>query len=196
MTNKKRTSFPYIALLAFGFWTTSCNKPYTPPEMIGTWHIGAPVQGNMLYSYVDANSEIAHRIENLYFEGLISEELQEKLHNASVATAETLEELRTVSFSLDGTFTLTFDFQPSAYGTFTQDGSYLYFTCETNHYPEVEGKFLGMSDGTILIIYPSSLTLMPLFLPYLTEEEIELVFGTANPNTGLEGAIYFSRSNP
>jgi len=196
MKNKKLSILLHFVLLAFCFWTTSCNKPFTPPEMIGTWHIGASDQGNMLYSYVHANIEISNRIENLYIEGLISEELEEKLHDAFVATSETLEGLRTVTFSADGTFTFTYDFQLNAYGTFTQEDSYIYFTCETNHYPEVEGKLIGMSDGSLLIIYPSSLTLMPLFLPYFTEEEIELVFGTPNPNTGLEAAIYFSRSNP
>lgn len=194
----KKKSFPYclsIALIFMGVGilsTTGCNKAYTPPEVVGTWNLGANLNGNRHEAAIDFSDDVYIRLNSL---GALPAGLKEKIDEAALATRDALLDLKTIKLNPDGTFNFTYLSTFPAAGTYTQEDIYIHFTCTTGHYPEVEGMLIGATDGFTLEMYPSSLTLMPFFLPFFSEDEIELIFGTSHPSTGLKGAIFFTRIN-
>lgn len=191
------------ALFVSGFCITSCNKQFTPPEVVGVWNIGAVIKGNRIKSMADFSSET---YDHLYANGLIDYQqrlnlpqefayLEEVIETAFQAINTFLEDHQVIRINEDHTFNITSaSFFQNAAGTYTQDGSYLFFTCTTGHFPETNGSFMGGTDGYMMEIYPSTLILTPIFLSYLSAEESTFLFGTDTPLIGVEGIIFYTRS--
>ena len=199
MKKKVYPSLLLLALLFISFSTSTCNKPFTPPNMVGTWTIGTSIGGSVVESFISFDRVSLDRLNNLDAAQLLSESLKTRITDAATATNISLRDLRTITFFSDGTFTFTFETSYNAQGTYTQDGSYIFFTCATGHFPEVDGFVLGISDGSLLEVYPSTLTLMPIFMNFLDidSDERELLFG--NPLepviSGMEAIIYFTHNS-
>ena len=165
---KKTVVLFWLALFAAGM-AGSCNKPYTPPEIIGTW-------GSYLSDYspfmLYGNAEALD-----YYP-----DLKSKVEEANEVMNQILKDPETISISEDGTFTFIFRSGDIARGSYIQNGSYIYFTFTSGHYPEVEALF-GETDGITMILHLNSLIIRPIYLGLLDLDidEYELLFGESNP---------------
>jgi len=193
-----------IALVVFGFISASCNsEEYTPPEVVGTWEIGTMYQGSNVKALVDFNNETynylrSQEIIDYYGNMHLPEEydgLDAKLKGAFHATLLYLEDLKTITLTEEGTFSITSQsFNLNASGKYTQDGQYIIFECTSDHFQENNGQLIAATDGQLMVLYPSSYIIAPIFTQYLEREEKIFLFGNANPTNILFGEVYFTRT--
>ena len=191
----KKKTFPnrlVITTLIMCLGVISCNKPSDPPIVIGTWSLGATINGNRIEALVDFNVDTYNHLHFLEERGELPDGLSETIKEAGLATVDAITDLKTIQLLPDGTFTFTFASTPPATGTYEQDGIYVKFKCKTNHYSEVDGSLVGVTNGIEMEMLLSSLTLMPHFLPFFTIEETDLIFNTPNPTSGLGGSLLFT----
>ena len=165
---KKTVLLLWLALFAAGM-AVSCNKPLTPPEIVGTW-------GSYLYDY-----------NPFYLLGNAEElesypELKSKVYDAYDMMTQVLKDPETITILEDGTFTFIFRSGDIANGQYIQNGSFIYFTFTSGHYPQVDAIF-GETDGINMILHLNSLIVKPIYLGFLDlkSDEYELLFGELNP---------------
>ncbi|MDR2585087.1 MAG: hypothetical protein LBC84_02540 [Prevotellaceae bacterium] len=175
----KKTVFSLLLILAIN----SCNTPYTPPEVVGTWIISA-AETQTFYLYGQGYSL------DIY------PELKEKVFAASDIMQDLLKDPKSIILEKDGKFQFKFFSGDIARGNYTQENNIVFFKFETDHYPQVDGLF-AETNGVDLLLYLSSVIVKPMFLQYLnaTDEEINILFGADNPLLlDMEGAILYKIS--
>ena len=202
---KKNITFSLcLALFVLGAPFSSCNKPFVPPDLVGTWMIGHS-SDHEIKCYLEFDMLTVEHLKSTILELNGDYEwdfppeyslLKQKIDWAADATKAFLEDLQTITIYEDGTFRFTYEsFLSDATGTYEQENSYIFFHCSTSHYPEAEGVLFALSNGSEMEVRPHSLILMSHFLPHFAEEEIELIFGNSKPITGLESYIFFRRTS-
>lgn len=194
----------YVALLFFGLNISHCNKPFTPPEIVGVWRLGALIQGQTVKAFADFNNDtyafllakdLIDQNGNLHLpEGY--EGLKDKISDAFTDVLLFLEDINSITLKEDGTFQFSSLSQTqNAAGTYKQENQFIFFYCTTPHFEEVDGSLLAATDGNVLELYPSTLILTSFFSTFFSEEELELLFGSIKPPTGVEGIIFFTHTN-
>ena len=177
---KKTVFLFWLALFVAGL-AVGCNKPFTPPEIVGTW--GSYLSDyEPFFLYGDAEALDYYP------------DLKIKVDDANDMMNQVLKDPETISILEDGTFTFIFRSGDIAKGSYLQNGSYIYFTFTSGHYPEVEALY-GETDGVNMFLYLNSLIIKPIYLRLidLDSDEYELLFGESNPIlTDMRAVLVFS----
>jgi hypothetical protein len=188
----------YIFFFTICLLFTSCNKPFVMPNLTGTWKIGAIIKGNKYEAQIAFHQASQDRLNQLELSGKLTDEIIDKISFAAKSTIEILTDLKTITFSSDGTFQFTYasTFIPAT-GTFTQDGTYVFFTFLSGHFPEATGQLMGNTDGLNFDLYFTTSTITPIFMSYLIldPDERELLFGEDDHfSFDLEGVAYYTKN--
>ena len=157
-------------------FTTGCNKPYTPPEVVGNW------------SFLD-------NAFNLYVNSTLegyTPSLENKLIDAVNRMKDVLVEPNAIRLASDNSFHFIYKSGEMSTGTYTQSQQTLVFQFTALEVSEL----IGYTDGEYLELLFSVLTLKPLFLSLfdLESEEFEILFREDNPViSGMEASVIFKK---
>jgi len=168
MNKKINPIFMSIILLVMATNFSSCNKPYTPPEMTGSW------------SFLDNSFSLTVNQLALGYTELLETKLIAAVER--MKDVQKLNDPQTIKLASDGTFQFIFSTLDVATGTYRQENQIIYFTFLSGHYPEIE-ELIGYSDGIYLEIHLSILTFESLFVACLDVEleEYERLFHAEDP---------------
>ena len=179
----KKVIFPllmYLPIIGLACGTNSCNKPYTPPDITGTW------------SYQDFLFAIqVNKTVNGY-----DSELEKKLSEAVYQMDAAVTDPQTIVINPDNTFKFMYAYTEMGTGTYSIDNlGYIYYTFTSGFYPYKEA--IALSDGTLMELYLNLDTVKPIFLSFLDVEGevLNLLFDKDNPIiTGMQASTIYRRT--
>jgi len=173
--------FPFCLLLFNLLFIAGCNKPYTPPEIVGTWNLSPEsYQSFWVFGNPDAM--------------LFYPELDEKIKDAMTIIEKTPKDPESITIEEDGHFKCKLVSGEIASGTWSQQNQVIYFYFTSGHYPEVD-YLISETDGVNMFLYFSTLTMKPPFLELLdlNNDEYEILFGNEDPIiTSVERQIVYT----
>ena len=161
---------------------SSCNKPYTPPEIVGTWTLNsAEVYFGLIFNIETYES--------------FPQSLKDKIQQSPQLMEDVLKELKTITILENNTFTLTHASGQKSSGTYTQDNQYINFTFSPDYYPNAN-EWQAIAEDKSLWLYPNYQYIKSLFITLtgLDNVESDLVFNENN-RTQIQINIPYKLSN-
>ena len=167
---KKNNFYPlliFLSLLIFPFGFYSCNKAYVAPEVTGTWAIDT--------SRINWFAEW-DMVRLSEYKAATDISLDKRLIESYQAVRKALRWPSIIKIIADNTFLFLNSTQEQVdFGTYKQDGSYIFLTFLSSSYPN---GIVALSDGSQLELSIGPLYLIPLIeeIAPLTIEESKFLF--------------------
>ena len=167
---KKNSSYPLLTLFSLfilSIGLSNCNKPYVAPDVTGTWAIDtARINWFAEWDMVRLSE----------YQSVTDIALDKRLVESFHPVRKALREPATIKIMTDNTFIFLNAAQEQIdFGTYEQDGSYIFLTFLSNSYPS---RLVALSDGYQLELSINPLFLIPIITQVapLTTEEAKFLF--------------------